>query len=483
MKVLLINPPTSFSQIYGEWDLSPLDTYVPPLGILHLASYIREYNHEPLILDLQVERMDLQEIINFILSKNPEIVGFSAMTINCLNVNKIATELKKNMFLAPVILGGAHISAAPVETLKKFKAVDYGVFGEGEITFLELIERISNAQSCEEVKGIVWRNDDGKVVVNDPRMPVQSLDELPMPAWDILDGFPEKYPSSLIESKRQPATSIMTSRGCPFQCTFCDNRVFGSKVRHFSTEYTLEMMRYLKREYGIRDLMILDDNFLINKEKLFSICEGMIAEKMGFTWYCIGHAKSMTEERLHKVKEAGCWFIELGIESGNDELLKRIKKNTSKAEIREAVENAKKAGLKIKGNFIFGFPGDTRVTIEETIQFALDLRLDFLQQNFLTVWPGCAISEELSNNPNSKANFESNWEKLAHQRITFIPEGLLRKDLVKASKDVFRRFYLRPRIIIGLLPLMFSLRGLRFCFAAFYVFLRTIFGRNPADKS
>jgi anaerobic magnesium-protoporphyrin IX monomethyl ester cyclase len=207
---------------------------------------------------------------------------------------------------------------------------------------------------------------------------------LPLPAWDLLDDFPKSYPSSLLESKRLPSTAIMTSRGCPFSCTFCDHRVFGSRVRHFSADYALNMIRYLRENYGIRDLMILDDNFLIHKRKLFDICNAMISERMDITWYCLGHVKSMTAETLAKIKEAGCWFVEVGIESGNDQILRRIKKNANKAEIRKAVRKARTAGLKTKGNFIFGFPGETPEILEETIEFALSLDLDFFQQNFLT---------------------------------------------------------------------------------------------------
>jgi radical SAM superfamily enzyme YgiQ (UPF0313 family) len=236
------------------------------------------------------------------------------------------------------------------------------------------------------------------------------------------------------------------------------------------------MIRHLKNEYGIRDLMILDDNFLINKQKLFDISNAMIAERLDLTWYCLGHVRSMTMETLAKIKEAGCWFVEVGVESGNDQILKHIKKNANKARIREAIKNAKTAGLKTKGNFIFGFPGETEETLEETIKFALELDLDFFQQNFLTIWPGCELSAEISN---SRAEFyEPDWGKLAHQRITFVPLGMTQQGLIRASKKAFRKFYLRPRILLGLLPQLASLRGIKLSLTASYVFLKTIFRKS-----
>jgi radical SAM superfamily enzyme YgiQ (UPF0313 family) len=237
------------------------------------------------------------------------------------------------------------------------------------------------------------------------------------------------------------------------------------------------MIGHVKKHYWIRDLMIIDDNFLLDKKKLFQICDTMIKERMDLTWYCIAHARSMTKDRLLKIKEAGCWFIEVGIESGNNQVLRQIKKNITKAEIMDAVDSAKRAGLKVKGNFIFGFPGDTAETIDETINFAQSLDIDFFQQNFLTIWPGCEISDEVLRDP---YNYGGNdWGRLAHQRITYVPPGMTKEQLVKASKYAFRKFYLRPRIFLSFLPLLLSLRGVMFSITALRVFLKTVFRRNP----
>jgi len=188
----------------------------------------------------------------------------------------------------------------------------------------------------------------------------------------------------------------------------------------------------------------------------------------------------MTDDKLAKIREAGCWFIEIGIESGNDGILKRIKKGTTKADVEGAVSRAKKAGLKVKGNFIFGFPGETPETLEETMKFALDLKIDFFQQNFLTVWPGCEISDEMSKSPQDAHQFGDDWDKLAHQRVTFVPAGMTKDQLINASKKAFRRFYLRPRIIMGLIPRLASWRGIRFGIISFRVFLSTIFRKSPS---
>ncbi len=475
MKIALIDPPTPFEQIYGEWDLSGVDTYCPPLGLLHIASFVREHHHTPYVIDVTAMKWSRQKAVEFVLSLNPDVIGISAKTINILNASNIARELKHRGFSDPIILGGTHVTAVPEETLARFSAIDYGVIGEGEVTFLELVEKIGQKQSMHDVKGVVWRDDSGRIVVNPPRPLIKDLDILPFPAWDLLPNFPDGYPHNALETKRLPAASIITSRGCPFQCTFCDRAVFGSLVRQHSAEYTLNMIRHLKYKYGIRDLMILDDNFILDRKKLFKICDTIIEEGMDLSWYCQGHAKFMTEDRLRKIREAGCWFIEIGIESGCDRILKLLKKNTTKSEVEKAVKRAREVGLKVKGNFIFGFPTETRDSLQETIQFATSIDISYFQQNFLTIWPGC----ELAKDPEQYGHVESDWSKLAHQRVTFIPHGLTEQDLIQASKDAFRRFYLRPKIIFEiLLQSLTSWRAARNAMIAFMAFLKTIFRKD-----
>ncbi|MBN2490663.1 MAG: radical SAM protein, partial [Planctomycetes bacterium] len=224
------------------------------------------------------------------------------------------------------------------------------------------------------------------------------------------------------------------------------------------------------REYGIRDLMLLDDNFILNRKKLFDTCDGMVKEKMNLTWYCMGHARFMTEERLRKIREAGCWFIEMGIESGCDRILKVLKKNTTKDEIAAAVRTARSVGLKVKGNFIFGLPTETKESLDETIDFAAGIGLSYFQQNFLTIWPGC----ELATDPERYGRAITDWGAMAHQRITFVPHGLTEEDLLAASRKAFRRFYLRPGVILAILASLRSPRALVTTGVAALTFLKTI---------
>lgn len=357
MRIALINPPLSFSQVYGDWDLSAVDTYCPPLGLLYIAGYVRKYGHKPFIIDVAAKKWTINKTIDYVAALNPDIVGISAKTVDIFSANEISIKLKKNGVRAPIIIGGAHITAVPHETLERFESIDIGVIREGELTFLELIEKIWLKKNLKDIRGIVFRDDNRKIIQTPARPLISDLDILPFPAWDLLDEFPHGYKHNALDTKRLPAASIMTSMGCPFKCTFCDRAVFGSQVRHHSTEYTISMIKMLIKNYNIKDIMILDDNFILSKKKLFSICDSIISENLDISWFCMGHAKVMDQTRLNKIKGAGCWIIELGIESGCDRILKMVQKNTTKAEIAQAVKRAHNAGLKVKGNFIFGLPG------------------------------------------------------------------------------------------------------------------------------
>lgn len=479
MKIVLIDPPTSFEQIYGDWDLSALDTYCPPLGLLSMAAYVRAHGHEPQVIDMDARKWDVGRAVAHTLAAEPGIVGISAKTINIFNAARIAGALKAAGCKGRIVLGGAHVTAVPEETMKRFTAFDCAVLGEGEEALLELAESAGRGRHDPDIRGLAWRDGRGRVAVNQRREPIQDLDALPFPAWDLLPDFPHSYPHNALETKRLPAAAVITSRGCPFHCTFCDTAVFGSRVRQHGAEYTLEMIRRLRSDYGIRDLMFLDDNFTLDRRKLFTICDTMIREDLRLSWYCMGHARTLTDDRLRKMRAAGCWIVEIGIESGSDRILASIQKGTTKAEVAQAVRRARDAGLKVKGNFIFGFPGETRETLSETIDFASRIGLSYFQQSFLTIWPGCALAAHAE----EFGRLDQDWNRLAHQRITFVPNGLSEGDLTRASKQAFRKFYLRPRVILEFaVHALGSWRAWTNTMMGFLIFIRTVFRKPPAER-
>lgn len=470
MKVVFVDLPLSHEQFFGDWDLSPLETVCPPLGLLYIAAYVRKHGHEPSIIDVPNVRWTIEQAVEHVVRERPDAVGISAKTASVRALKQFSEQLRTRGVGCPIILGGAHVTAVPVETLERYPAIDIGVIGEGEATCLDVLNHLERGRPLDDVLGIVWRHPEHGIVRNPPRDVIMDLDELPFPAWDLLPNFPAAYPHSLFETKRLPAASVMTSRGCPFHCTFCDTAVFGARVRFHSPAYTLAMLRHLIDRYGVRDVMFYDDNFFINHDHLMGICDGMIEQGMNLSWYCLAHEKTMKPDRLARAREAGLWFIEMGVESGSDRILREIHKKTTTADIAEAATDARKLGIRTKGNFIFGLPLETRETLEETIRFAVESDLSFVQQSFMTVWPGSPIS----GNYRQYGSGLTDWDQLGHYKVTFVPHGLRAEDLMAASKEFFRRFYLRPRIVAEVARTLTSWRAVKAAAVCSYIFVKTI---------
>lgn len=470
MKVIFVDLPIAHEQFYGDWDISALDTVCPPLGLLYIAGYVRAHGHEPSIIDIPNRRWTIPQAVDHIARLAPDAIGISAKTPSVRALRQLTTLLRARGVSCPILLGGAHVTAAPLETMARFPAIDVGVIGEGELTCLDVLDHLERGRPLDDVAGIVFRHPTHGVVRTPARPTIADLDVLPFPAWDLLPGFPESYPHSPFETRRTPAASLITSRGCPFHCTFCDTAVFGSRVRFHSPAYTLRMLRHLVDHYGVRDVMFYDDNFFINHDHMMGICNGMIAERLDLSWYCLAHEKTMKPERLATARRAGLWFIEMGVESGSDRILREIQKKTSAREVAEAASEAKRHGIKTKGNFIFGLPLETRETLEETIRFACESDFSFAQQSFLTIWPGSPIAA----NWQRYGTGPSEWDQLGQYTITFVPHGLTAADLLAASKAFFRRFYLRPRIVAEVARTLTSPRGVRTAATCTYVFLKTI---------
>jgi anaerobic magnesium-protoporphyrin IX monomethyl ester cyclase len=304
-----------------------------------------------------------------------------------------------------------------------------------------------------------------------PRPYIADLDQLPLPAWDLLEGFPRKFSPPAFKTCKLPAASLVTSRGCPNQCIFCDRSVFGASCHGYSADYVIQMILELYHRYGVREIAFEDDTFITFKQRLVEICQRLIELKLDLSWSCLGRVNHVTAENLALMKQAGCWQISFGVESGSQEILKTIRKNVTLEQIRRALALCKKAGILSKGFFIVGHPGETPETLRATIDFALELPLNDISVNMLTPFPGTELYDRAA----EFGRFDPDWSKMNMLNTVFVPHGLREEDLVNAQKELLRRFYLRPRVVINYIgrliknPTLFGslLRG-------FIAFLRSI---------
>ncbi len=443
-KVFFATPPISMKERYGS--LAGAGSCLPSLGILFLAAITRHKGFPTTLADAAALSLTGAELLRQVEAEQPDVLGLSATTFSIFHAADFAALAKERLPNLSVIIGGPHVSATPHETMERFPVFDVAVIGEGEGTIIDLLEAMNAATSLRDIAGIVVRH--GEELISTGRRPfLADLDRLPYPAWDLLEGFPVRYLPAPFKVRRFPAASLVTSRGCPNRCIFCDRSVFGTSCHAFSAGYVIGMIRHLAEHFGIREFSFEDDTFITFKKRLIDICQGIIELGIKISWSCLGRVTSVDRETLQLMQRAGCWQISFGIESGCQEILTTIHKNVTLEQIHSAVALCRDTGILSKGFFIAGHPGETRTTLARTLDFALDLPLDDISVTMLTPFPGTEIYERAA----EFGVFDRDWSRMNLLNTVFLPHGLTREDLEQHQRDMLRRFYLRPRIILGYL--------------------------------
>ena len=300
------------SDRYG--DLSDAGNLTPSLGLLILAAVVREKGYRVALLDAAAENLSFEEALERVETIRPNVVGFSATTLSILGAERFAETLKQRRPQTRTIVGGPHVTAVPRDTLNRCSHLDIAVLGEAEDTILDLLNALAAGGDVPKVSGVAYRDSDGNIVQTQRRDGVTDMNALPHPAWDLLPGFPERYNPPYFKVQRLPSTSIVTSRGCPYQCTFCDTSVFGSKVRGYSAEYLVDMLRRLATDYGIRDITFEDDTFMFLPQRLRAVCEALIQSDLNLSWACNSRVDLAKPDLLKLMRRAGCWYISFGID-------------------------------------------------------------------------------------------------------------------------------------------------------------------------
>ncbi len=475
-KIIFVNPPLSIEDRYGVKHQSGGQT--PPLGLLCLATMAREKGFDASILDAAALQLGYRETVGAILEQAPGCVGITAVTISIAHAAELAARLKKADPGLVVMIGGPHLTALPGETMERYPQFDLGVVGEADHTIVELLEALESGRDLSQVKGLILRTPAGTAGTA-PRERVGKMDELPMPAWELLPDLTRYYCPPVHTLKRIPAALLVASRGCPGKCTFCDRSVFGNVLRAYSARYTFEMIKELYHRHGVREIQLRDDNFTAYRSRTLELCALLREARLDLVWTCAGRVDMVNPELLRAMKEAGCWQIWYGVESGSDEILARIMKNTTTRQVRDAVRMTRDAGISPCGFFMLGHPGETPATLESTIRFSRELPLDEAHFSFTTPFPGSWLYDHAEEH----GTFDRDWSRLNGWLPVFVPRGLTAAALEAASKRAFRGFYFRPRIILSYLLRIRSLRHAAIYFRGFMALLEWLFKSRSPGKS
>ncbi len=446
MKVLLVSPPYPKDKIFRK-SMKHLGAILPPLGMAYVAAVLESDGFTVKCIDgpaqATVEGYGYEELEEDIRAFAPDIVGITASTSQADYV-KICLDLVKNQnSRCTTILGGTLISAAPQDLLK-FPKADYGVIGEAELCISQIMKKIEHKEKVEGSEGLVWRmGNDVKFI---KASTIMDIDKVPMPARHLLRM--ELYRPSPANYRRLPATTIMTSRGCPYSCIFCSRPTEGRAFRPHSAKRVVDEIELLVKQFGIKDIQIFDDTFTMIPQRTVDICNGIIERGLDVSWNCMTRVDKVDEELFRLMKKAGCYEVGFGIESGSDRVLKFIKKSLTVEQVRQAAKWAKAAGIDIRGFFMIGFPTETREEILQTIEFAKELDVDVAQFMVATPFPGTELWEIAKQY--GKVNDED-WNSFtfyAPDKLPFSSNILEDKEVIALYKHAIRSFYLRPKYIL-----------------------------------
>jgi radical SAM superfamily enzyme YgiQ (UPF0313 family) len=461
----------------GDPDENPakVNGHLPNLGLCSLAAIAEKEGYKAAILDAAALQYSPRQIVDQIRAMRPKYVGITAMTHTIRSVAFIADLLKKSVPDITVILGGVHITAAPEETLRKYPGCfDVCVLGEGEVTLSELLKALDKEGDLNAVAGLAFVKD-GETVRTEQREFLGDMDSLPLPAWHLLPEMKSHYGTTLISAGGRVSNHLLTSRGCPGRCIFCDTSVNGHKLRSFSPDYIMEMIDILHKKYETNDIQFNDDTLITFRKNLFEICERLISRNYRLSWSCDARVSDVTEEGLSLMKAAGCWQIAYGVETGSSRILDFIKKKIALDQIRQAFAWTKKAGISTKGFFIMGHPTETEESIRETVDLMLSLDIDVVGLTFFTVFPGSPIYSTIK----QYGQFDPDWDRTETYEVgNFIPHGFTAEELICWRKTALRQFYFRPRYMIKQLAQVRKPYDIyRLAAGAMKVVLRNVFNR------
>lgn len=379
MKIVLVSPWWKNENSY------------PPLGLAYIGAVLEKDGHEVKIVDMTLDTNILEEDkADDIISFSPDIIGISCMSHNYANAIKIASYIKKKANI-PIVFGGPHPTIMYKDILKN-GFVDFIIMGEGEETFKKLCQNLET-NTFENIDGLCHAHNE-VCIINPKNDFINNLDEIPFPARHLLRMKDYK----LFDDYGNRMATIISSRGCPYRCTYCYKGLFGVTYRERSPQNIIEEIKQCKEEFGYNSFYFIDDLFTMSPKRIYGLTKAIKEENLDIRWQCLARVNNSTLEMFNQMKDSGCYKVHFGIESGNQNILNRVKKGITIGQVRNAVKNCKKARIRTKGYFMLGLPGDTMETMQDTLDFATELKLDDAMFSIATPFPGTELWNNIDRN-------------------------------------------------------------------------------------
>lgn len=462
-RVVLVNPYPYYASGTNE------ATVYPPIGLACMASYMEKHGGQVMIIDANIFRMDNGAVTERIAKFSPDIIGIQLNIVTAKAGMELCRLLKKK-FDVPVLFGGPFASSNYQKLLDT--GADAVVIGEGELTFHE----ICAGKDWSRIDGMYFMRR-GKPVLTKPRKLIENLDELPFPAYHLLPDM-RLYKS---RSRKSPMAPIFTSRGCPFMCIYCNSNIFGKRFRARSPENVIKEIDMLVSKFGVRQLDILDDNFTLDIVRAEKILDLLISRNYGLAINMQNglRADKLTPRLIMKMKKAGVYKVGIGIETGNIEILKSIKKGLNLEHATKALKWFRQAGIVTIGFFMLGFPEDTPRTMKDTIHFALDSDPDIANFSIVIPLPGTELFDYVKERKWLVSNLNEGVSGGFYSANFYYETPMLNRDTIRLFQRVaYKKFNFRPSKIINILWGIGSLSELKWTIRAALPLLKNMMPKS-----
>jgi len=446
MNCLLIIPPEiDKKSLYSKTKLNQEGVF-PPLGLAYIAAVLKNSGIKVKIIDSLAEKLTEEEVLYKINDNKPDLIGITVLTQQIKTTISIVEKIKKNKLSKCIALGGPHIHFEHSSVIKN-EYVDFCVRGEGEITFKELTEALIYNDNLSKVKGITYKDKKDNTIITEDRPFIPNLDDIPFPARDLLNNSLYNSPISL--GGKKPFTSILATRGCPFGCHFCSLTKMWGHQRRRSVENVLNEIEEVHKKYNIKIISFIDDLLVLNKKWAIELCKGICERGLNIKWDCCGRINLMSKELLKEMKKAGCECIIYGIEFGNQRILDFVGKGFKVEDVPRTISMTNQAKISVKGLFMMGYPTETKDTLQDTIDLAKKLKMDYIAVSLVAPYPGtdlysyCLEHNLLQNLP---------WIDIMQLSFKAIKlKQLSIDDLIKYSNKINWEYMLRFSYIIRML--------------------------------
>ena len=425
--ILLVNPSLDVEQDRQKRLAIRIDKKIPnqespAIGMGYLIAVAKQHGLKAEFVDMGVSHFTVEDLLEHIGQVNPKLVGFTAYTVQIKSAAFIAKEIKKRFGALPVCVGGVHATVTPKETLEEFEDFDFAVCGEAELLLPRIIDSIDRGTPLSDVAGVVTREKK-----EFSRQAIECLDDLPFPAWEDFDltDYQGCYPH-----RTNLELPMTTSRGCPYSCVFCV-RAFGQRRRSRSVQSVLSEIERNIEEFGCESICFVDETFMFDLKWCNELFEQMIERGLNkkVTWSCSTRVNNVSPELFRLMRKAGCYYVFFGLESGDDTILKTIKKRITREQIKKAIQWAKQAQLICVGSFIIGLPGETEETVNENIELAQELDLYSITFPIAVPFPKTALRDMAAKHEYGLRILSNNWDDYGKQY-----PGVMESDDLKIEK-------------------------------------------------